>query len=218
MCCESSSWVTGGREMPASTAAGTVLLDRLTGLMMLFTLALFALPFRPESFPALQANLIGSIALVGIAGGFLLMDGRLMRWLSALLPQKYRADGDGAIGNFFRAVEGCGWPAIWQALAVSLVFNLMLISWWFGASRALDLVVPFGHFFLAVPILSLSLLVPSIGGLGVRESIAPLLFGNAGISNAAAVALSLLELIVMRLSGLLGGLVYLYTILSNRGR
>ena len=39
------------QDVPANVAAGTVIVDRLTGLLMLFVMALAALPFRPASFP-----------------------------------------------------------------------------------------------------------------------------------------------------------------------
>jgi uncharacterized membrane protein YbhN (UPF0104 family) len=40
------------RDVPGSVAAGTVILDRFTGLIMLFVMALLALPWRPDNFPA----------------------------------------------------------------------------------------------------------------------------------------------------------------------
>jgi uncharacterized membrane protein YbhN (UPF0104 family) len=38
-------------DVPADIAAGTVIIDRATGLLALFVLSLLALPFRPENFP-----------------------------------------------------------------------------------------------------------------------------------------------------------------------
>ena len=53
-------------------------------------------------------------------------------------------------------------------------------------------------------------LVLSVGGLGVREGAAVILFGQAGVDEAAAVAASLAVYIVTTvLTGLLGGLIYL---------
>ena len=62
---------------------------------------------------------------------------------------------------------------------------------------------------LVVPLLSLALLAPSISGLGVRESLAPLLFMGAGISAENAIALSLLEFVLLRVVSLFGAPVYL---------
>jgi hypothetical protein len=60
-----------------------------------------------------------------------------------------------------------------------------------------------------VPVLSLALLVPSIGGLGVRETLAPALFAGANLSADEAVALSLLVFALLRLTSLLGAPLYL---------
>jgi hypothetical protein len=69
-----------------------------------------------------------------------------------------------------------------------------------------------------VPLLSLVMLVPSIGGLGVRELIAPLLFAPAGLSPEQAIALSLLVFALERFSGLLGGPLYIYTTIRDRDK
>jgi hypothetical protein len=94
---------------------------------------------------------------------------------------------------------------------------LLLVGWWAAAGQALDLDIPFRYYFLVVPILSVALLVPSVGGLGVRENLAPILFSGAGISPAEAIALSLLVFVIMRVASLLGAPVYITnTIRENR--
>ena len=65
---------------------------------------------------------------------------------------------------------------------------------------------------------ALALLVPSIGGLGVRENLAPALFPGAGISAVQAVALTLLVFGLERIASLLGAPVYLASILRPRRR
>lgn len=199
------------REMPASLAAGTVLTDRLTGLMALFLLTLPALLFRPANFPNQQALLIAALCLLGLLGGSLLLDGRLIQQLGKWLPAKISPTGDNPIAHFLQAIKGCGTKAIWQALAVSMLFNGMLITWWAIAGWSLGYHLPLIQYILAVPILSISLLIPSIGGLGVREAIIPLLFVSAGLSHTQAVALSLLEFTVVRLSGIVGAPFYLFS-------
>ena len=97
------------------------------------------------------------------------------------------------------------------ALLVSVVFNLIQIGWWATTGRALGLSIPFGYYLLVVPIMSLALLVPSIGGLGVRESLAPALFSGAGVPPESAVALTLLVFGLERVASLLGAPVYLYS-------
>ena len=203
------------KDAPADVAAGTVIVDRLTGLLMLLGLALLTLPFRPAGFPEQLALGILVFSLGGLIAGFLLLDGRLIRRFGSWLPGPLSPVGDGAVAKVLKAVQGCGWKTITIALAISAVFNLMLVAWWAVTGLALGFNIPYTYYLLVVPIMSVALLVPSIGGLGVREYLAPLLFAGAGLDSAEAVALSLLVFVVMRLVSLLGGPVYIIATLRE---
>ncbi|MDX1414109.1 MAG: lysylphosphatidylglycerol synthase transmembrane domain-containing protein [Candidatus Promineifilaceae bacterium] len=204
------------RDIPADTATGTVLVDRLSGLMMLFALALLALPFRPPQFPTQLLWFIVIICVAGLVAGFALLEGSALRFLSRILPQRILTSGDGFMLKVSQAVDECGWFAIAGAMLVSLLFNLLQAAWWTTSSLALGLTVSFGYMLLVVPLLSLAMLVPSIGGLGVREFIAPALFAGAGLTPEQAIALTLLVFALERISGLFGGPVYIYATLRDR--
>ncbi len=197
------------QNVEASVAVGTVLVDRLSGLLALFAMALVALPFRPAGFPSNLAWTIGAVCVVGLIVGFVLVDGSLLHAVTQRLPFLQQLGG-GFFERLARTVDSCRRPALAGALLVSVVFNLMQIGWWAATGRALGLSVPLGYYLLIVPLMSLALLVPSIGGLGVRESLAPLLFSGAGVAPEQAVALTLLVFGLERVASLLGAPVYLY--------
>jgi hypothetical protein len=100
-------------------------------------------------------------------------------------------------------------------MAVSLVFNLILSSWWLVAGLALGQQVDFGYYILLMPFLSIPLLVPSIAGLGPRELVAPAVLGVSGMTAEAAVSLSLLVFVVTRLSGLVGAPIYFWVTIRD---
>ncbi len=205
------------QNVPANVAAGTVIVDRLTGLLMLFAMALIALPFRPDSFPPDLTWQITAISLIGLVAGFLLLDGRLIQRWGRWLPGKLSVtDPDKPLAKLLQAVHGCGWPAIIKALGVSVIFNFILSGWWLVSGWSIGYDVPFTHYLLVVPILSVLLLIPSIGGLGVRETVAPILFASAGLTFAEAATLSILNFLLLRVSGLFGGLVYIASLLRTR--
>jgi uncharacterized protein (TIRG00374 family) len=204
------------RDVPSEVATGTVIVDRLTGLMMLFALALLALPFRPEGFPQTLLLIIIIICVGGLIAGFTLLEGSFLRTLNRWLPRRLLNIGGGFMLKVTRSVNECGWRAIAGAMIVSVLFNLLQIAWWKTTSLALGLDVSFGYLLLVVPILSLAMLLPSIGGLGVREFLAPALFAGAGLSPEQAIALTLLVFALERLSGLLGAPVYIYATLRDR--
>ncbi len=206
------------QDVPNNIAAGTVIVDRLTGLLMLFALALLALPFRPEGFPPELFWPIVGISMTGLIGGFILLEGSLIRRFGGWLPDKLSVtDPERPLTKLLDAVQGCGWNAINKAFLVSAVFNSILIAWWMTAGLALGLnQIGITYFLIVVPILSFSMLAPSIGGLGVREVISPLLFAGAGLSASDAITLSLLVFITQRTTGLLGAPLYIYTSLRDR--
>lgn len=202
------------RDIPADVASGTVFLDRLTGIVVLFVMGLLALPFRPPQFPPQLTAAILIFSVLGLFTSFALLDGRLVAWfqgrhLAKKLPAAISPTGDGPLAKFLTAVSSCGWPAIWQAISISAFFSMLLVSWWVMATHALHVPVSFGYCLLVVPIFAVAQLVPTFGGLGVREFIAPLLFAGAGLSEAAAVSVSLIVFVMLRSSGLLGAPIYL---------
>jgi uncharacterized membrane protein YbhN (UPF0104 family) len=211
------------RDVEAGVAVGAVIVDRLTGLLVLFVMALVALPFSARTVPVRVLVPIAAVALVGLAGGVILLHGGLLRrvgpFLERVLPGKIAAavspTGLGPVGNVHRAVTGCGRRALGQALALSTGFNVMLIGWWALAGRTLGIDVSLWAYVVFVPVLSLSMTVPSIGGLGVREGLSSILFASAGMFEADGVALSLVLFVLLRGTGIVGGLVYLVT--SVRG-
>lgn len=205
------------RDVPANIAAGTVIVDRLTGLLALFLMALLVLPFRPEQFPDYLAISVATICLAGLIAGAIIFQGDFIRRFGRWLPARLSSEGEGPVAKLLDAIQGCGRRTIASAFGVSIIFNLILVGWWEAAARALGYHISYGYLLLVVPILSVALLVPSISGLGVRELLAGPLFSAAGLANAQAVALSLLVWLIMRATSLLGAPVYIIaTLRKNR--
>ncbi len=207
------------QDVPGNVAAGTVIVDRLTGLVMLFVMALVVLPFRPDGFSPQLTWIILISCLSGLLASAILLEGSLIRRFGARLPGPLSPVGNGPVAKVMQAVQGCGWKAIGGALIISTLFNLILVGWWYAAGRALGYEISYIHYLLVVPLLSLALLIPSVGGLGVREVIAPYLFTAASLDSgeaaAQAVALSLLVFVIMRLASLLGAPVYIFSVLRR---
>jgi glycosyltransferase 2 family protein len=202
--------------VPQATAAGTVIVDRLTGLMGLFLLGLLVLGFNPDVFPPALLWQVSAVCLIGLVGGTLLLRG--WRWFPFLetllnkLPQKVARP----FLKLTATLQALPNKALLQALGISLLFNFLLIGQWTAVSRGLNFEISYWYFMGVVPIMSIALMVPSISGLGVREAIAPLLLAGAGLSAAQAVTLSLMAFIVKRASELVGAPVYLISLWRKR--
>jgi uncharacterized membrane protein YbhN (UPF0104 family) len=186
-------------------AIGTVLVDRATGLWVLFLLGLLALPFAMTSLSSRMIVLIGAIALAVVIGGWLVMGTRVVPWLGS----RVRLPAQAKLDRLYRAVSGCGYRALGRACLISFVFNVMNVGANYSIARALGVRLPFGVFVTFAPLLAMSLMLPSVGGLGVREEAHRLLYGTAEVPDTLAVAMSLTTFAVQTLlPGIVGAILY----------
>ncbi len=192
-----------------SAAIGTVIVDRLTGILSLMALGLLVLPFTQGLAPWLVWMFV-VVAVGGLLGGALLLEGRLLRRMTARLPQALSLAGQGKLADIYAAVSGAGARAIWQALALSTLFNLVNIAVYWFCGLAVGIDVPLGFYFVFVPLLSLALLAPiSVGGLGARDWVAQPLFGSVGVPNAVAAGMTRAVYAVTLAVDLIGLAIYL---------
>jgi len=195
-------------ETDSSAAVGTVLLDRMSGLLVLLLMGLVALPFVAARMDPWLIWLLIAVAGGGLVAGVVVLQGRFLRRITAWLPPSLSLAGQGSLAQIYAAVTGCGWRAMMGAFAVSVGFNLInvLINWLCG--QAVDVGVDLGYFFIVTPIISVSGMVPSIGGWGVREAVSTAIFAPIGADADVAAALGISIGGVTLAAGLLGGLFY----------
>ncbi len=186
---------------------GTTLVERATGLWVLFLMALIALPFSRHLLPPAWHLPILTLTAGGVAGGFLVMGTPLLPWLGS----KIRLPGQAKLERFYHSVAQLGYPALLKACGVSLLFDALLILFTWLLAESVDVHQPLGVYLLFTPIISFSLALPiSIGGLGVREQTFVTLFAAVHVDAAAATAMSLLNYVITYLVvGLLGGLFFM---------
>jgi uncharacterized membrane protein YbhN (UPF0104 family) len=149
--------------------------------------------------------LIGGVALAVVIGGWVVMGTRFVPWLGSHI----RLPGQDKLDRFYRAVSGCGYRALGQACLVSLIFNLMNVTTNYTIARAFDVRLPLGVFVTFAPMLAMSLMLPSVGGLGVREEAHRLLYGTVEVPSTLAVAISLTTFAAQTLlPGIVGAVLY----------
>ena len=116
---------------------------------------------------------------------------------------------EGPLIGSLRRVAGLQLGALFHALLASFAFNAiwigvnLLLGWSLGIEAGLF------HYLVFVPLVSLSLLLPSVGGLGVREMTYVGLFGLVGVAEEKAFALGILVYAIHIVTGLIGGIIYL---------
>jgi uncharacterized protein (TIRG00374 family) len=194
------------QDTESSVAVGTVLLDRMSGLMVLFAIGLAVLPFSHSWLPPQLVAVLAVVAGVGLLLGALILQRRLLQRATGWLPSVLSLKGEGPLARIHAAMTECGSRAVLSAFGVSLAFNIVniVMNWLCGLALGVDLGL--GYFFAVTPLISVSLLVPSLGGWGVREMVTQAVFSSAGAEKGTAIGV-LLGLIALG-AGLAGGALY----------
>lgn len=194
-------------------ATMSVFMERNVGLLALLTIATGAAWYAPPvriaglPLPGLTLLLFGAFAISNVVlvnrGAYALAD-RLIA-LTPLARMRPRASSlYGAIVPY-KTAPG----TLLASVALSFVFQAVVILVVFLNTRALDQRFPVFALAVFVPLISLAAMVPvSVNGLGVREALYLLLFGQLGSPPDVSVSLALLYFAVTFAASLPGGVVY----------
>ncbi len=195
----------------------SVLLDRLSGFAGLVIVAVFSFIF---GFNLIENKMLAiPIVLMGV-GSFCI--------ISILFNEKIYSFFCKVFGKFpklqkslmnmhydimllkDKPMEG------WKAIGLSAFGQINLALCYYLLALGLHQSVNPVYFLIFIPIICVGSAFPSIGGLGVREVVAAILFAQIGVGEGIAVSMTLLNYLFMIVMGLLGGLFYVVTIPSGR--
>lgn len=188
-------------------AAHSVMLDRLTALLALILMAAAGMPIiftllgdRPERW-GVPLLVVGGLAAFG---ALLLIDrvpGRFMAWRPLRAAAELSADARRVLLR-----PACTLPvlAISVGIHTGVALTVYIIARSMGLSvQALDCVV------LVPPIMLFSMIPISIAGWGIREGAMLTAFSFVGVGANAAFALSILFGLVIMVTGIPGGILWL---------
>ncbi len=96
-----------------------------------------------------------------------------------------------------------------KILVASMLAQSLIIMMTYFLARSVSIEVTPGYLFFVVPITFLLSMMPSINGIGFREGGFVVLLGKIGISQAAALSISFLSVIVPMLISMAGGVLFL---------
>ena len=194
-------------------SSAVVLVDRATGLIVLFLFALAASLFRLDmarEIPVVWAALlVGAAGLLAVALFFLPAAGRLIERLPArgfLHSARSKVlDLRATILAYRKAPADFARASAW-----AVVLQLNVVLYYFLIGRALRLSIPLLDYFIVIPIVLLVQVIPiSVNGWGIREASYIAIFAFYGIGPAAAVSFSLVEVAFGLIVGLAGGAIYI---------
>lgn len=197
----------------------SILLDRLSGFAAVAFIAVVAFLFGLNAGLIDDLTLCIPVAILGLGSLTIALlifhEGlytfgcrvfnflpKVKQWLIKLHYDIALLKGERAKGLTALLLSGCG-----QTL-LALVF--------FFIAKSLHQDVNLLYFFIFVPLICVASSVPSIGGLGVREAGTAYLFGKVGVQAGVSVSMSLILFLFMVVVGLIGGMVYVFTLSSGR--
>lgn len=202
----------------AASAISSVLVDRFLGLFVLFALAVITLAGSSDLVRADIRVLIVIGFLVCLTGVILLLQ---RTWIEAWgrrlglarLLRRFKI-----LQKLYDSAHLYGMATWLRATAASILWNLILILSYLLLGLAVGMELPIGYFFLFVPVISVLLLVPSVGGFGVREGATVVLFSRVSVPESQALALALAFDVTLVVTALIGAGIYVFQGLSGMRR
>ena len=200
----------------------TVFMDRLSGYVGLVIIALFSL-FLGWKMVNNDIAVLASVAIIVLVLIFILLilfnkflytkvnnflhtpnSGRIRESIKNLLEEIH----------YFRDKK----KVLLESLILSLIIQASGPVVFYITASALGVSgVSLLYFFIFVPIIGAITLLPiAIGGFGIRESTSVFLFAKAGIDGIAATAIALLNSYFILIFGVIGGIIYVFTLHYRR--
>ncbi|MBN1660680.1 MAG: flippase-like domain-containing protein [Anaerolineae bacterium] len=192
----------------AAAAISSVLVDRFLGLFVLFAMALVALVAGAGMIELRLEVLIATVFVASVvAVGLILQRTWIERW-GRRLGLNRLAGRVKIVRELYESLHLYGTGPLLRAMAASVVWNLILILGYYLLGCAVGIDLAPWYYFLLVPIISALLLLPSVGGLGVREGGTVVLFVQAGVGEVQASALAAAYLLTNWANALVGAILY----------
>jgi len=197
-----------------STSLGTVLLERMIGLLATLSLAGVSLIWLMGEFRTKRILYFTLLLVAGIAFVLaMIMSRRIYNRISKVLTSITFARIGEKLSrvldtlHYYRDKK----KVLLCAYLFSLIGHVMIICMNYVLAKAIGIdQVSFTYFFLLVPVTFIFSLMPSINGIGVRDSGYILLLRSQQVDTAHALSLSFLVTVVPMLISLVGGVLFVY--------
>jgi len=195
-----------------SESAASVVIDRLLGVLSIALVGGLAAALAPSMTvgTAIVAPLLAALVICAAVAAAVFTDRgtAIARALSALMPFKSLSRAATSLTEAMRRYSRHH-VELFRVLVASLGVQAIRVLQAYCLGRAIAVDLPLATYFLLIPIVLLVMLLPiTINGLGTSQYAFDVLFGQAGVPSAQAVALSILFVALGVVGNLPGSILY----------
>ncbi len=189
-------------------------LDRDAGMFAMMIIACIGILVYPVVVPGVPVSLIlWGVFAAFVFGNVAIFAPSCHRLLVALL-HRFHLDRTAArvdaISSAFQIMGQHRSVLVWSLL-ISFVNQLLVISVTWIMGLGLHIHISLLYYLILVPVITLIQMIPiSLNGMGLREYAFMSLFGAIGVAPESCIALGLLSSVVLILTSLPGGIVYIF--------
>lgn len=195
----------------------SIVLDRLIGFMAIVLIAFLAFWGGHKIVDNAQIMVsIMILTVISLGLGSVLFSHRLFQWAITVFG-RWPKIKDSLLRLHYDIVlfKGKQDKAI-VTLFISILAQVALAVDYYLIAKALHQDISLFYFIIFSPLVCVAQIIPSVGGLGVREQSWVILLANVGIAGSAAAAISIINFFFMLVVGLLGGIFYVATFSVRR--
>ena len=187
----------GNQIKDQSTSLFSVFMDRFSGLIVLLVMALFGIG---SLFGATGIAVSLGLLIIGLVIYFPML--KIMA-KKVKFFKKFKQANDLFLRDKKRGVLVLMYSLFVQLTSFAMVYVLFL---------GMGVTLPLWSVFAFMPVISLSLLIPSFNGFGTQETVYAVLFKNLGITNPVSISVSIMVHVTRLIMSLIGGLLILFGI------
>lgn len=196
----------------------SVIMDRIIGLYSFLIVAGIALVFDNGRFKMVSIRpFVYSLAAIG-AVAFVVITNKKVAGIMERFFMKIKLGRIGEkLDSIYKIVHDYRnrLDVVWKALVISMVSQTVYFTTIYMFFLALGSDIKLGNVFLIMPVITFISMIPSLGGLGVREGAMVAFFAPLA-GKQTAFAASILALLGLFVASIVGGIFYLYWMFMGR--
>jgi uncharacterized protein (TIRG00374 family) len=200
------AWLVAPKGAPLARALTSVLADRATAFAVLLPIAWLGVVVGGDDIPGSVVGLLAIVTATTAFGALVAIVLLRRRGLGRFLPSALRPWAAEVAATLRR--YGAGRERMAEVLLLAVAFQFLMITSTWVLSESLGLDIDPELIAVVLPLVLFATVMPiSIAGFGVREGAFVALLGEAGVSSADAVLLSLTTVAALAIASLPGGVL-----------